>query len=121
MDNPPDTDRNFPAWLTISWAWEQSMDDPGKVRAVIARNLRRLREQRGLSQAALAKRARVNLITLKNMESAKILPDIGSLLKLAQLFGVPCAAFLESARDAQKSPTEAPVNGNNFDSRRCSA
>ena len=30
--------KDFPAWLTLSWAWEQSMEDPSEVRAALARN-----------------------------------------------------------------------------------
>jgi DNA-binding XRE family transcriptional regulator len=100
MDNLPFTDKNFPAWLTMSWAWEQSMDDSGDVKAMIAWNLRRLREKRGLSQKSLAKLAEVRLITLKATESAKILPDIGLIWKLAKVLDVPCTAFLSSAHDA---------------------
>ena len=42
-------DISFPAWLTLSSVWEQSMDDPGETKAVIGRNLCRLREERKLS------------------------------------------------------------------------
>ena len=39
MDEAFDGSRKFPAWLTLSWAWEQAMDEPEAVKAAIAGNL----------------------------------------------------------------------------------
>ncbi len=101
---PFNTDKVFPAWLTMSWAWEQSMDDPDEVKAVIARNLRRLREERSLTQRALAKLSPASLAAVQQIESAKALPDIALVLQLAQALGVPCTAFLGSSCEA-KNPS----------------
>jgi ribosome-binding protein aMBF1 (putative translation factor) len=92
-------DRNFPAWLTMSWAWEQSMDDPGEVKSVIAWNHRRLREKRGLTQKSLANLSQASLVTVREIEAAKTLPDISSILKFARVLDVPCTHFLTPACD----------------------
>jgi transcriptional regulator with XRE-family HTH domain len=104
MNKSFDRDRNFPAGLTLSWAWEQAMDDPEAVKAAIARNLRRLREARGLTQKSLAELSQASLANLKEIESAKALPDIALMAELARIFEVPCTAFLDPAREA-KTPS----------------
>jgi ribosome-binding protein aMBF1 (putative translation factor) len=94
MDKAIETDKTFPAWLTMSWAWEQTLDDPAAVRATLAQNLRRLRETRGLTQKSLAERARTNLATVKNIESARALPDIELIADLARALDLPCPTLL---------------------------
>jgi DNA-binding XRE family transcriptional regulator len=86
--------KDFPAWLTLSWAWEQSMEDPSEVRAALARNLRRLREDRGLTQKSLAERAGASLASLKDIESGRVLPDIALIADLARALGIPCPGLL---------------------------
>jgi ribosome-binding protein aMBF1 (putative translation factor) len=92
-----DTDKSFPAWLTMSGAWRQSMDDPGDVQIRIARNLVQLRESRGLSQRALAKLAETNLARVKEIETAKAFPDIALIWKLALALDVPCTVLVGGA------------------------
>ena len=102
------TDKSFPAWLTMSWAWEQSMEDPGEVKAVIARNLRRLREERGLTQETLADRSHMNPVIVKQIESTKTLPNIALIVELAQALGVSCAALLCGDGEAKSSSRDLP-------------
>jgi DNA-binding XRE family transcriptional regulator len=102
------TDKVFPAWLTMSWAWEQSMDDPDEVKAVIARNLRRLREERGLTQQSLAKLSLASLAAVRQIESAKTLPDIALVWQLARALGVPCTAFLCPGCEAKNQSRDLP-------------
>ena len=87
-------DREFPAWLTMSWAWEQSLDDPAAVKAALSGNLRRLREKRGLSQKSLAEMAKTNLASVKDIESARALPDIALIADLAHALDLPCPSLL---------------------------
>jgi ribosome-binding protein aMBF1 (putative translation factor) len=94
MDKAIETDKTFPAWLTVSWAWEQTLDDPAAVRTTLARNLRRLREARGLTQKFLAERAGTNLATVKDIESARALPDIALMADLARALDLPCPTLL---------------------------
>ena len=105
MDEALDSNGKFPDWLTLSWAWEQTMDEPGEAMAAIGRNLRRLREQRGVTQKSLADLSRISLGTLKAIESARALPDILAMLALAAILDVPCTDFLESA-DGAKRPSK---------------
>jgi ribosome-binding protein aMBF1 (putative translation factor) len=99
MNKAIETDKTFPAWLTMSWAWEQTLDDPAAVRAALARNLRRLREAHGLTQKLLAERAKTNLATVKDIESAKALPDIALIADLAGALDLPCPTLLIATPD----------------------
>lgn len=62
----------------------------------IGRMLKRLREERGLSQLALAKKARVAQAYISEMEAGeKKNPGIETLKKLARALGVPVTELLE--------------------------
>ena len=89
-------DTSFPAWLTLSSAWEQSMEDQQEIKAVIGRNLRRLREKRGLGRRALARLAQSDSYALRDIEAGQRLPDIGLIWRLARVLEVPCTAFLQA-------------------------
>ncbi len=91
------TDRNFPAWLTLSWAWEHSMDDPAAVKAALARNIRWLREDRGLTQKSLAERAGASLASLKDLESGRTLGNIALIAELGRALDVPCTDLIDPA------------------------
>jgi ribosome-binding protein aMBF1 (putative translation factor) len=95
MNQLLERDTSFPTWLTLSWAWEQSLDDPTAVKSALARNLRTYREDRGLSQKRLAKRAGTTLAVIRSIESGRDLPDIATLLRLAEALGVCCATLVE--------------------------
>lgn len=61
----------------------------------IGKVLKRLREQKGLSQLELAKRAAVAQAYISEMEAgAKKNPGIETLRKLAKALGVPVAELL---------------------------
>jgi DNA-binding XRE family transcriptional regulator len=95
MNNLVHADSSFPAWLTLSSVWEESMDDREETRVTIARNLRRLREKRQLSRRNLAKLAEASPFTLGEIEEGRLLPTIGLIWRLAAVLEVDCAAFLE--------------------------
>jgi len=58
--------------------------------------IRRAREQQGLGQAELAKRAKVAQGYISDLESSvKKNPGIGVLKRLAKALGVPVTALLE--------------------------
>jgi transcriptional regulator with XRE-family HTH domain len=59
-----------------------------RVEAILARNLKRLRNLRGLSQEALADEAGLNRTYLGLVENAKNSISIGRLAKLAKPLGV---------------------------------
>ena len=96
MDQLNQNDTPFPAWLTLSWAWAQSLDDPAAVTAALARNLRRYREERRLSQKKLARRTGTSLTTIREIEAARILPPIALMIRLGDALGVSCSALVET-------------------------
>ena len=89
-------DTSFPAWLTLSGAWEQSMEDPEEIKSVIGRNLRRLREKRSLRRRALARLVQSDAHALRQIEAGQRLPDIGLIWRLARVLEVSSTAFLEA-------------------------
>ena len=95
MNNLVHADSSFPAWLTLSSVWEESMDDREETKVTIARNLRRLREKHQLSRRSLAKLAEASPFDLREIEDGRHLPTIGLIWRLAAVLEVDCAAFLE--------------------------
>ena len=89
-------DTSFPAWLTLSSAWEQSMEDPEEIKSVIGRNFRLLREKRGLTRRALARLVQSNSYALREIEAGQRLPDIALIWRLARVLEVSCSAFLDA-------------------------
>jgi transcriptional regulator with XRE-family HTH domain len=61
-------------------------------------NLRRIREERGLSQRALADRAGVVKSTIYEAEAARHIPRIQTLEKLADALGVSIVDLLPSRK-----------------------
>jgi transcriptional regulator with XRE-family HTH domain len=104
MNEAFDGNGKFPDWLTLSWAWEQAMDEPEAVKAAIGANLRRLREERRMTQRDLADLSETRLGQIKDVESARALPDIALMLSLARSLDVPCTNFLQTA-DGTKHPS----------------
>jgi len=88
------TDWSFPAWLTLTSVWEETMEDPESIKTAIARNVRTLREKRGLSRRALARLSHSTVAEVRNTESARAVPTIGLIWRLARSLDVPCEALL---------------------------
>jgi transcriptional regulator with XRE-family HTH domain len=57
--------------------------------------LKRLREERGLSQAALAEAAGMNVFGVAKLEQGVREPGWATVLKLAAALGVECTAFCD--------------------------
>jgi transcriptional regulator with XRE-family HTH domain len=57
--------------------------------------LKAFREAKGLSQAALAKRAKVTREYVNRLEAGRYDPAVGVLQRLAKALGVPVTALLE--------------------------
>ncbi len=95
MNNHALAERGFPAFLTLSWAWQESLDDPAAVRAALARNLRHHRDQRGLSRKALGQVSSVSLAAIREIEAGQSLPDIATLARLADALATSCGALVE--------------------------
>ncbi len=62
---------------------------------VIRANLMSLMQQRGLTLASLARRARLDPWALREIIFHDGFPSVGQLWKLARALDVPCTAFVE--------------------------
>ena len=71
------------------------MNDPRRVEAALARNLRDWRVRRGWSQAELAARAGLSKGMLVQIEQAQTNPSIATLCKLANALGVALPRLVE--------------------------
>lgn len=71
------------------------MNDPRRVEAALARNLREWRTKRGWSQAELAARAGLSKGMLVQVEQAQTNPSIATLCKLANALGVALPRLVE--------------------------
>ncbi len=110
-----EAERGFPDFLTLSWAWQESLEDPASVKAALARNLRHHREARSLTHKALAQEAQVNLATIRDIEAGRGLPDIATLSRLSERLGISCAALADplpaqpAARTRQDTPASPAI------------
>jgi transcriptional regulator with XRE-family HTH domain len=75
------------------------MNDPRRVEAALARNLREWRGKRGWSQAELAGRAGLSKGMLVQVEQAQTNPSIATLCKLANALGVALPRLVEDDDD----------------------
>ena len=71
------------------------MNDPRRIEAALARNLREWRTKRGWSQAELASRADLSKGMLVQIEQAQTNPSIATLCKLANALGVALPRLVE--------------------------
>jgi len=71
------------------------MNDPRRIEAALARNLRDWRARRGWSQAELAARAGLSKGMLVQVEQAQTNPSIATLCKLANALGVALPRLVE--------------------------
>ncbi len=79
----------------------------------VGETLRRLREERQMSQAALAKAASTSRSEINGIESGQRSPTIISLDYLARGLGVPITAFFEKEKPPsprKPTPEEAQVS-----------
>jgi transcriptional regulator with XRE-family HTH domain len=61
----------------------------------IGARIRRLRKAKALSQAALAKRARLTRVYVTRLEAGRQDPSLSTINALAKALGVPVTALLE--------------------------
>jgi transcriptional regulator with XRE-family HTH domain len=75
------------------------------IREVFARNLRRLRDEKGLSQEELAFAAKIDRTYVSALERAVYSATITMVQKLSTVLGVTPSSMLEPApRPAKKKP-----------------
>ncbi len=66
--------------------------------ANLSHNLRRLRDARKLSQAEVAERAQLSRVAYGNIESGTAQPKVGTLMRIAEVFGVKLQDLLTPTR-----------------------
>lgn len=79
---------------------------------IFADNLRKLREERGLSQKQLGERMFVGQSTVARWESGTRLPDAAMMLRLAVCLGVDVDTLLRLAAQSEESPHVILVDDN---------
>ncbi|GAA0686991.1 XRE family transcriptional regulator [Kitasatospora atroaurantiaca] len=77
------------------------MPDPDLVSQALARNLRRLRADRGHTLDALAARAGVSRGMIVQIERARTNPSVGTVVRLADALGVSIARLLDYDETSQ--------------------
>jgi transcriptional regulator with XRE-family HTH domain len=73
-----------------------------EIREVLARNLRRLRHARGLSQEELAHRAGIDRTYVSSLERSVYAAGVDVVDKLARALGVEAADLLQQPRVTKK-------------------
>ena len=76
---------------------------PAHTKRLLARNLRRLRQQRSWSQHDLADEANVRQALVSSIEVAKANPTIESLDRIAAAFGVDVADLLNAQEEPERT------------------
>ena len=80
-----------------------------KARALVARNLRKLRVRRGLSQEALAVDAEIDRTYVSRVERGLENPTVAILERLAEALEVDIARFFEKPKAGEAEPQ--PLRG----------
>ncbi len=79
---------------------------------IFAENLRKLREDKGLSQSQLGKQMFVNQSTVARWENGSRLPDAAMMLRLAKCLGVDVNTLLQLASQSYEAPNVIIVDDN---------
>ena len=77
---------------------------------MFGKNLRRLREEKGLSQKELGKRMFVSHSAIAHWESGRRLPDAVMMLRLAKCLGVDTNTLLQLVAQSKKNPNVIMVD-----------
>lgn len=89
-----DVSADYVTWLvTPDYATEYPSDK--QLGSAVGANIRRLRKQHGISQAALAEKAGMKASNLSRLENGKHVPTLDVLLRIARGLGVPLTMLLE--------------------------
>jgi transcriptional regulator with XRE-family HTH domain len=75
--------------------------DVSDAATLVGRNVKRIRQERGLGQIALSEYSGVAQSTISNLEGGKHLPHRATLRKLAEALGVDAGVFIMEAAEEQ--------------------
>lgn len=76
---------------------------------LVGRNIRILRQDRGMSQTELGKKIDVTFQQVQKYENGTNRVGSGRLYKIASILGVPIATFFEGAHQANEGGGSSPV------------
>ena len=79
---------------------------------IFAKTLRRLREEKGLSQTQLGKQMFVNNSTVARWENGSRLPDAAMIVRLAKCLDVDANTLFELVSQSEESPNVIMVDDN---------
>jgi len=88
----------------------EASEDEGKV---LARRLKALRQQHGLSLQQLARRADLSIGTLSQVERGLSQPSLRTVRKLANAFGLPTAYFFDAGSGSSKAEDGIVIRSDN--------
>ena len=77
----------------------------------LGKQLKTARTDASLSQEELAKKIGVSRQTISNWENCRSYPDIGSLIKLSDLYGISLDAMLKADRGIPEHFEDCPRSG----------
>lgn len=80
-----------------------------KGRALLAWNIRRLRAERGISQARLAIETQTDRAYMSEIENERGNPTVDLLDKLAKVLDAPLAEFFQAPEPGAKRPRRLPA------------
>lgn len=80
-------------------------DDP---QPGLAKAIRMLREESGLSQEALGERAEIHSTWISHIESGRINPTWGNVRRIAKGLEVPLSRLAELAEKFERKPERSP-------------
>ncbi len=69
--------------------------------ASFGENLRRVREEKGMTQLELAYHAEISIDSLRNWEIGRAFPKVGTLAKLARVLEVSADVLLEGIEEGE--------------------
>lgn len=78
---------------------------------MVGKNIKKFREQKGLTQDALAEKLNVTRQALSNWERGKTQPDIETLQKISEILEVSVEELIYGHRTDQKSTNIVITNG----------
>lgn len=76
------------------------------IREIVRENLVKLRKERKLTQIELSQKIGYSDKAISRWETGEVTPDIETLDALAELYGVPIAAFFEKYTEEHPQPAE---------------